>query len=262
MATATRAKTVIAFGDAHIPNHSESALGAIRKVVELLRPADVALLGDMLDCSAFSTHPPSPGEVPGDYEQDLRRCNGLIDGLLRHAGHIAYLCGNHEYRIARFAARAAEGAAAYKMLAPECVIPRGRDKRRFTLIPYAGTDDGRYPHYAITPNLVAVHGWSYAVAATRRHLQMSMGKSLIYGHTHRCSFESVQNIWGRGVVSAINPGCTCRLIPTYNAGRVTEWSHAFCLIYISRKNPTDWTAYNVPIIEGRCVLPDGREIKS
>lgn len=182
--SAKKAKVVIAFGDSHIPNQSESALGAVRKAVELLKPAEVCLLGDMLDCSAFSTHPPSPGESSGDYEQDLRRCNALVDEMLAHAGRVAYLCGNHEYRIARFAARATEGSATYTMLAPEKVIPRGREKRRFTMIPYSGADDGSYPHYAITPNLVAVHGWSYAIAASRRHLQMSQGRSVVFGHTH------------------------------------------------------------------------------
>lgn len=216
----------------------------------------------MIDLGAFSTHAPSPGEAPGDYEQDLKQVGRLIDDLQQHANRIVYLCGNHEFRIARYAARAAEGAAAYNLLAPEIVIPRGRDKRRFTMIPYAGAPDGKYPYYAVTPNLAAVHGWSYAVSAARRHIQMSMGRSLIYGHTHKCEFTSIQNIWGSGVVSAINPGCTCRLVPTYNAGRITEWSHAFCVIYISRRNPLDWTAYNVPITDGRCILPDGREVKA
>ena len=258
----TKAKVVIAFGDSHIPNQSESALGAIRKVAELLKPADICLMGDMLDCSAFSTHAPSPGDAPGDYEQDLRRCNALIDSLQKHSAHIAYLCGNHEFRIARFAARAAEGAATYNLLAPEKVIPRGRDKRRFKLIPYAGDDDGRYPHYAVTPNLVAVHGWSYALAASRRHLQMSQGRSVIFGHSHRQSSESIQCLWRPGVVQAFNIGCTCKLVPTYNAGRVTEWSHAFGLFYISRSDPTRWTGYIVPVTDGYCVLPDGKEVRA
>ena len=257
-----RVKVVIAFGDSHIPNHSESALGAVRRAVESLTPSDICLLGDMLDCSAFSTHPPSHGETPGDYEQDLRRCNRLIDDVMTRSDHVAYLCGNHEYRIARFAARAAEGAATFNMLAPEVVLSRGRNKRRFTMIPYAGGDDGAYPHYAITPNLVAVHGWSYAIAASRRHLQMSQGRSVVFGHTHRISTESIQNLWGSSTVQAINPGCTCKLIPTYNAGRVVEWAHAFAMFYISRRNPLDWTGYVVPITNGRCVLPDGKEIKA
>ena len=258
---ATKAKIVIAFGDLHIPNHSPSALATVRRVVELLHPADTVVLGDALDCSAFSTHPPTHGDAPGDYENDLRVCGDFLDGIARHSAHVAYLCGNHEYRIARFAARAAEGAAAYNLLAPEKVIPRGRDKRRFAMIPYAGAD-GRYPHYAIAPNLVAVHGWSYAVSATRRHLQLSQGRSLVHAHTHRLAMEAVQNVWGRGIVQAINPGCLCQLIPTYNAGRVVEWSHGFALIYVSRKDPSDWTAYNVPITEGRCILPSGREVRA
>ena len=257
-----RAKIAIAFGDAHFPNQSDSALAAIKRVVSLLQPDLTLTLGDMLDCSAFSTHPPSPGEAPGDYGQDLRRCNAFLDEIQKTSGHVVYLCGNHEYRIARFAARAAEGAAAYNLLAPEVVIPRGRDKRRFSLIPYAGPDSGNYPHYPVTPNLVAIHGWSYAIAATRRHLALSQGRSILYGHVHRACHEFVQNIWDKGSVQAISPGCTCRLIPTYNAGRVVEWSHGFALFYISRRNPIDWTGYIVPVVDGRCVLPDGREVKA
>lgn len=125
----------------------------------------------------------------------------------------------------------------------------------------APSDNGNYPHFAITPNLVAIHGWSYATSATRAHLQMSQGKSVVFGHSHRLGSLGIQNVWGEGVVQAFNPGCTCRLVPTYNAGRVVEWGHGFSVFYISRRNPLDWSGYVVPITNGRCVLPDGKEIK-
>lgn len=105
-----------------------------------------------------------------------------------------------------------------------------------------------------------MHGWSYARHATKAHLQISQGKSVIHGHTHRADASIVQNIWSPGkVVQARSAGCLCKPIPLYGTGRPVEWVNAFILGYLGRRSDT---LYTIPILDNRCVLPDGTEVSA
>ena len=124
-------------------------------------------------------------------------------------------------------------------------------------VPY-GSADGRYPHYRVNSRIIAVHGWSYARHATKNHLQISQGKSVIHGHTHRADACIIQNIWSPGkIVQARSAGCLCKPIPLYGTGRPVEWVNAFILGYLGRRSDT---LYTIPIMDNRCILPDGAEV--
>jgi hypothetical protein len=163
--------------------------------------------------------------------------------------------GNHEYRLDRWAAATSEGRGAYSMLAPRLQLAKGRSK--FAYVPY-GSATARYPHYAINSRIIAVHGWSYARHATKNHLQISQGKSVIHGHTHRADSSIIQNIWSPGqVIQARSGGCLCKPVPLYGTGRPVEWVNGFILGYLGRRSDT---LYTIPIMDSRCILPDGSEV--
>ena len=106
--------------------------------------------------------------------------------------------------------------------------------------------------------IIAVHVWSYARHATKQHLKISQGKSVIHGHTHRADASIVQNIWSPGrVLQARSAGCLCKPIPLYGTGRPVEWVNAFILGYLGRRSDT---LYTIPIMDHRCILPDGTEV--
>jgi len=130
-----------------------------------------------------------------EYVDDLRVANALLDRLQQACGRLVMVEGNHEYRLDRWAAVAAEGRGAYSMLAPRIRLSRGRS--RFVYVPY-GSADGTYPHYAVNDRIIAVHGWSYARHATKNHLQISQGKSVIHGHCLPTDYEALtDNGWKR-----------------------------------------------------------------
>jgi len=54
-------KTILAFGDVHIPHQNAAALEVFCKVAEYFKPEMIICLGDLLDCGQFSTHPPTYG---------------------------------------------------------------------------------------------------------------------------------------------------------------------------------------------------------
>ena len=255
MAEQQHSRIVLAFGDAHIPHQNPGTVEVVCRAAEHLKPDLIVCLGDLLDCGQFSFHPPTYGMPETDYEADLDMANAILDRLQRFCRRLVMVEGNHEYRLDRWAASTAEGRGAYSMLAPRIRLSRGR--KRFTYVRY-GSVDGRYPHYQINPRIVAVHGWSYAKHATKNHLQISQGKSVIHGHTHRADASIIQNVWSAGkVVQARSAGCLCKPIPLYGTGRPVEWINAFIIGYLGRRSDT---LYTIPIMNRRCILPGGMEV--
>jgi predicted phosphodiesterase len=247
-------KTMLAFGDLHIPQHNRRAVEVFCRAAERIRPDLVVCLGDLLDCGQFSPHLPTYGVPQTEYLDDLREAGALLDRLQKVCARLVIVEGNHEYRLDRWAAATAEGRGAYSMLAPRVQLTRGR---KCVYVPY-GSADGRYPHYRVNSRIIAVHGWSYAKHATKNHLAVSQGKSVIHGHTHRADASIVQNIWSPGrVIEARSAGCLCRPIPLYGTGRPVEWVNAFILGYLGRRSDT---LYTIPIMDDRCILPDGTEV--
>lgn len=255
---ARKSKVMLAFGDVHIPHQNARAVEVLCRAAERIRPDLIICLGDLLDCGQFSVHPPTFGVPESDYNEDLKKANALLDRIQQCCDRLVMVEGNHEYRLDRWAAATAEGRGAYSMLAPRLQLARNR--KRFTYVPY-GSADGRYPHYQVNSRIVAVHGWSYAKAATRNHLQISQGKSVIHGHTHRADAHMIQNIWTSGgtgrIIESRSAGCLCKPIPLYGTGRPVEWVNAFILGYLGRRSDT---LYTVPIMHDRCILPDGAEV--
>lgn len=248
-------RKILAFGDTHFPEQDDNALEVFRKVVQDTKPDIVVCLGDVIDCKAFATHAPDiTGDTP--YQHELALANELFDFIQGHCGKLVMLEGNHEYRVIRYAARERVGQATLSMLSPRKNISRGR--KNFQYVPYDG-HEGMYSHYAISKNLVAVHGWSFAQDATRTHLKLSQGRSIIHGHTHRADHVMSQAVWGKGTIEAMSAGCLCKLIPTYNVGNPVTWVNGFIQGFIGSKSHS---LYFVPIVDGACVMPDGKEVKA
>ena len=249
-------KTLLVFGDVHIPFHHPVALEVFCRAAERIRPDLIVCLGDLLDCSQFSPYPPVWGAPQTEYIDDLNTACTLLDRLQATCRHLVLLEGNHEYRLDRWAAATSEGRGAYSMLAPQIRLTEGR---KCQYIPY-GSANGRYPYYRINTRIVAVHGWSCARHATKNHLLMSQGKSVIHGHTHSADAAIMQNIWTPSrIIEARSAGCLCQLVPLWGTGRPVQWVHAFILGYLGRRSDT---LYTVPILGNRCILPDGSEIKA
>ena len=248
-------KTMLSFGDVHVPQQNPQALEVFCRVAERVRPDLAVCLGDLLDCGQFSSFPPTFGAPESDYRDDLAVANGLLDRIQAACGRLVMIEGNHEYRLDRWAAATSEGRGAYSLLAPRHQLARGR--QHFGYVPY-GTASGRYPYYAINSRIVAVHGWSYARHATKNHLQVSQGKSIIHGHTHRADTSFIQDIWSPGnVIQARSAGCLCKPMPLYGTGTPVEWVNAFILGYLGRRSDT---LYTIAIMGNRCILPDGAEV--
>ena len=252
-----RAKLVLVLPDLHIPHHDEAALSCVLQAYKLLKPDEVVVLGDWLDCETFSSHPKSSmAELRAHkfIDDELTPCRKILDQLQAHKNALVYVEGNHEQRIERFAVAlgGSLGPDIYNLVSPARLLGAGRNK--WTWIPYTS----ELAHYKITDDLWAIHGWSFAKSAARVHQDRAVSVSIVHGHTHRQQSEARRDPANGKVLKAWSPGCLSKLQPLYRQQHPTSWVHGFSLVYIG---PRSWTDYTVTIHDGECVLPDGRLIK-
>lgn len=253
-----RSRCVMVLPDLHIPHHDRAALACVLKAYEHLRPDEVVILGDWLDCEQFSTHPKSSmAEVRAHrfVDDELQPCIQTLDKLQAYGNKLVYIEGNHEQRIERFAISLGNGLGPelYALVCPRAIFAQGR--KGFTWISYKS----HLAHYEITPDLWALHGWSFAKSAARIHQDRAVSVSVVYGHTHRQQSEARRDPASGRVLKAWSPGCLCKLQPLYQQNLPTSWVQGFSIIYIGKSGR--WTDYTVTIQDGECVLPDGRQIK-
>jgi len=250
------------FPDIHIPEHDEAALEVALRAHEKLKPDNTVFLGDVMDCGLFSAHSKRsiPESLAYDFkEKEIDPTQALLDRAQKSTkGTTHYLCGNHEERIQRWAANNGQIALSlYKMLDPCEFLSKGR--KNFKIVPYSIPTGDRMGYVQVAPDLVAVHGWSFAKNAARVHMDRSRSRSIIYGHTHRAQSESGRDPWTGGPIKAWSPGCLSKLQPLYAVGGTpTDWSHGISIVYVGRDS---WTEYSISITNGSCVLPNGSEIK-
>lgn len=146
------AKTVVFFGDMHVPYQNEAAVDLLKQAITILKPDISISLGDLLDCSQFSTHEPTYGIDESDFADDIDYLNDFLDFVQSKTKTRTVLVeGNHCYRIKRWAAREKSGRGVFRMVDPQKLLMKNRKKA--TYVPY-GSTNGKYPHYKINSRIV------------------------------------------------------------------------------------------------------------
>lgn len=255
------------------PYHDEAAIETACAIVRAWNPDEIVLLGDCLDCAPFTGH--SPITVQDACEDflgsEVAPMNQLLDRIGgRKERPIVYIAGNHEHRVERYlAAKAGKvGETILRAFNPEALLRHRVDaagrphttRKRFTWIPYIGKGFHTYHH--ITPNLIALHGWSFAQNAAKIHLDAARCYSVVFGHVHRRQSVTLRNPINGDLYTAWSPGCLASFVPDYSAHQPNTWSHGVSQIYTSKRDPRDWTKFDVEIRNGRAILDSGKEVRA
>lgn len=264
MAKSINQSLVFLFPDIHFGEHDERALECAVKAHEALRPGRTVQLGDALDCSLFSSHATDRVEKLRGYdfmENEVNPCRRFTDRCLKNTSHFIQMGGNHEYRIDRRCIEwGSAGASVYQAIKPEHLLGEGRSKSDWTWVPYVHAT-APMSYYRICKTLIAVHGWSFAKHAARVHLDATRDCSVVFGHIHRMQNATTRNPFTGQILRAWSAGCLSKLQPLYlTDGKPTEWVHGFSIVYVGSSGRS-FTEYTIPIENGECVLPDGKQIK-
>ncbi len=255
--------SVVVLPDAHFPFHDKKAMSCALQAIQFLRPHRVVILGDWLDGAAFSSHGFNSVKdacPPEFLEHEVEPCRKFLDEIQKYCKELIFIEGNHENRVERWAANhgARLGPDIFKLISPQHLLgikTNGKKRKNFYWVPY--TD--RLSHFAITPDLWAIHGWSTASYAAKVHQQRAVSVSVVFGHVHRAQSYARRDPVSNRILKAWSPGCLSELQASYMNQTVSDWVHGFSIVWVG-SDPLDWTEYSVTIQNGRAIMPDGTEL--
>lgn len=249
---------VVVLPDTHFPHQDAKALEVAISTIELLRPDKVVLLGDFIDASSFSNHPPKSLAEPraADFKDtELDPANKVLDRIQAASGELIYIEGNHEARVERSAAQmGGQLLSVYSIISPQINLSKGR--KNFTWIPY----NSPLPHYKIAQDLIAFHGMSVSKHAAAVNLSKLRSCSGIYGHTHRQQMDTGRDPWSNRPLKSWSPGCLSVFQMFYMHQNPSDHLHGFDMIYV-KNDLSEWTNFTLTINKGETILPSGKTIK-
>jgi len=250
-------------GDLHGYYHDTAAVAAMLSDMKKIQPAEICLLGDMLDCGGFLAQHHTIGFVAeGAYtfEDDVAATNDFLTRLQTACpdSRIVYLEGNHEHRIEKWCmtqtlAHQADAAMLYRLFGPEAVLSLKTRGIRYIsqsekakgvsirgTIKYGGTKSPVY----------ATHGITVCKHAAARHVER-FGGNVVYGHTHRAD-SFVINTVASTLIGGWSPGCLCQRVRLWNHNQPDNWASGYHLQLVAKSGT--FQPLNVKLVKGQSLL--------
>ena len=247
--------------DVHGCKMHKPAVAAMLGDLESLKPKEIVIMGDFLDCGGFLAQHHTLGYVEQStykFDEDVAAGNDLLDKIQEAApdADIHFLEGNHEARIEKYCVTNAlrNGAPDISIEAEHLRMLYGTEHvlhlkdRNIQLY-----RQGKYYHGLGLPSTIKlgkchfVHGISTAVNAAKVHAER-FGGNVVFAHSHRADSYHIRTI-SAGVIGAWNPGCLCELQELYMHQNISNWSHGYGLQLV--KSDGDFLHINVPIRDGK-----------
>lgn len=245
--------------DTHGAKADRKALAALLADIKTLRPHEIILLGDHVDCGGFLAQHHVMGyvaETSYSYEEDIAHTNAFLDQLAAAAptAKIEYIEGNHERRPETWAVtqtlrHGKDAEMLRRLVAPEFLL-----KLKDRGIAYYR--QGEYYDGLTVPGVIKrgkcyfFHGVStakHAVAATISRI----GGNCVFAHTHRAQSEIIRMV-GTGIIGAWNPGCLCEIQPLWQHTAPTNWTQGYALQLVRPSG--SFLHLNVPVLHGETHL--------
>jgi len=251
--------TRVIIPDSHGCHIDPEAAAAFLSDLEALRPREIIMLGDHLDCGGFLAQHHTMGfvaETEYSFDDDVGACNQFLDEIQRRApgAEILYLEGNHERRIEKWCVTQAlanqkDANLLRRMFSTEAVL--SLEKRGVKIFKQGVKYDGLpIPATIKRGKCHFTHSDRCSVHAAAAILS-AFGGNVVYGHTHRADSFTRRTVTG-GVIGAWNPGCLCKLQPYWNHTAITGHSHGYAIQF--QRESEEFLHVNVPIIDGKSLL--------
>lgn len=247
-------RSLLLLPDRHYPHQDRRCEAVVDDIISTLAPTEIGILGDWIDCGRFSKHPAkSVAEQAQDFlECEIKPAVAKLKQLKGNGARLWYVAGNHEHRVESFFTQ--HGLVdILPLVSPQVLLGAYVDE----WIPYVPAGHDTMPHKRIADDAIAIHSWTHAKQAADVNLALAKPLSVFFGHTHR-----PQLAWARHPVLGVEcmgvcAGTNSEIQPRYGHGNPSGWGQGVTWL---RFHGTDWTAYNIAIRGGACVLPDGRRI--
>lgn len=249
----------VAIPDTHGLHVDADALKACLQDIREIKPTEIVLLGDHIDCGGFLAQHHVMGyvaETRVSFEEDVAATNAFLDSLQSIApqAEIHYLEGNHERRIERWIVtqtlRHPVDAALFKRTfgIEACLSLKKRGIKHYE----QGKRycDLRVPCTIKLGKCYFTHGHRTGKHPAAQMLK-DFGSNVVFGHCHARDSHDEPSVEA-GDIGAWTPGCLCQKQPMWMHTSPTRWGHGYHL-QLCRSNG-DFLPVNVPIIDGRSFL--------
>lgn len=259
------------------PFHDERAIDIFLKVVEVERPQQTVLMGDILDLASQGRWAQEAGFAQTTQAAIDRTTELGAEVRSRTAGDVVWIEGNHDKRMQNFIETNAVSAFGLKKGGMPKSWPVMSLPNLLRLDDFNIKYMDAYPtsHWWINDRLRAEHGTKVnsSGSTAAKYMAETPHISRAFGHTHRLEAQS-HTTWDRmGKIKsvAINPGCLCRVdggVPGVHSAidgsgapaPVTEnWQQGIAVIRFKESGEFFWEL--VQIEDGATVYA-GQEIRS
>ena len=198
------------------PMHDRKAMDAVVNLIREIKPHYVILLGDMLDLAPWSTRFPRKPEYKQTTQPVIDEMHWWLADIRSVApgAKIVYMAGNHEERMhkamveklpeATYLAKAFQDAPALSIRN----LLRLDDLHIEYVGPY-GEDWWLWDRVRITHGTKVRSGGGATAVAIAKTARWSE----VYGHVHKVEMmqKTFHGPFGRNVITAMSPGCLCRV---------------------------------------------------
>lgn len=233
--------------------HDERAFLTALKAIEIIRPDAFVHIGDIGEwesCSPwrYSRRRRPPLEyVLRDLEGDLQVVNGQFDRIVDVLDKVGceerlLIEGNHELWVRT-------------MVEEMELVADHYDLRKQLRLEDRGFEWASYGEFVQFGHLRLYHGGHYSNIHHAFTHATKCGASIGYGHTHDVQYVTVPSV--EGPHGAWSFGCLCQMDKGFLKGRLTNWQHAFGVVYLQ---PSGIFKVDIHRIEEGWTTVNGREI--
>jgi predicted phosphodiesterase len=199
------------------PFHSEPAIDIFLKIVEIERPQQMVLMGDIIDLPAQGRWAQEAGFAQTTQPAIDRTTMLGAEIRERTPGKIVYIEGNHDRRMQNFVETNALSAFGLKKGAMPDSWPVMSLQNLLRLDDFGIKYMDAYPtsHWWVNDQLKCEHGTKVnsSGSTAQKYMAETPHFSRAFGHTHRLEAQSHTTYDRVGKIKsvAINPGCLCRV---------------------------------------------------
>ena len=232
---------IVIANDIHVPFHDKRAVGAVLSLISDIKPVEVFLDGDIMDCYTVSKYSKDPSRGLS-LLRELDETRDLLSKVRKAARDvpITYIEGNHEIRMKAYVNGNAPALSAIEDLKIENLL--GLSALNITYVP--ARNRGAFVR---CDNVVIGHFDRVLKdsGATAKVLVNDHMASVVQGHTHRLGVYYKSTIGGEFV--GVEGGCLCEMNPEYLD--TANWQQGITIL--SRTvGETDWRIESVPVSNG------------
>lgn len=242
-------KKVLFIPDTHAPYHDKRIWALMMRVISVLKPDIIVILGDFADFYAVSSHAKNPNRRL-DLQWEVDEVKGLLRELRKKApeARIVYVSGNHEDRLERYLMdKAPELFNSVKL---EQVLE----------LSSLGIEYIPYKDHIQIGKIYITHEVGNCGPQAHIKAQQAFESNVIIGHTHRIGYSVVGNAKGKPHLGAMFGwlGDFTQVDYMHKIKALRDWAHGFGIGYLEENGNVHVTP--VPIVCGAAVV-EGRVIR-